>query len=204
MNRPPRSPLLWIVACASVAAATPGITYKIDSKTSRLTVETETSGLSSMFGHDHKFDVRDFTGVLTLPSGAPESAVLELTARADALVLLESVDEDTRREIATALREAVLESARYPAISFRSRSTRATRNGDGSFDVTLTGELNLHGVRRSIVVPAHVVPTPGGFRATGALGLRQSAFNIKPYTFANGTVSVRNAVTVSFDLAARQ
>ena len=135
---------------------------------------------------------------------APESAVLELAVRADALVLLETVDDDTRREIAAALRDAVLETARHPAISFRSRRVRATRNADGSLDVTATGDLDMHGVRRSIVVPAHVVPTPGGFRATGALGLRQTAFKIRPYTFANGTVSVRNAVTISFDLLARR
>jgi polyisoprenoid-binding protein YceI len=67
--------------------------------------------------------------------GAPESAVLELTVRADALVLLETVDDDTRREIAAALRDAVLETARYPEVSFRSRRVRATRNADGTLDV---------------------------------------------------------------------
>ena len=197
--------VLCVVAAALVAGAAtaPRDAYRLDGKTSRLTVETETTGLSSMFGHDHRFDVRDFRGTLTMAPGAPESAVLELTARADALVLLETVDDDTRREITAALRHAVLETARYPEISFRSRTVRAARNADGSLDVTVTGDLEMHGVRRSIVVPAHVVPTPGGFRATGALGLRQTAFKIKPYTFANGTVSVRNAVTVSFDLLAR-
>jgi len=200
-------PLLAAALLASAATVTPGPTrdaYRIDGKTSRLSVETATTGLSSMFGHDHRFDVRDFAGTLTMAAGAPESAVLELTVRADALVLLETVDDDTRREIAAALRDAVLETARYPAIAFRSRSVRATRNADGSLDVTAIGDLDMHGVRRSIVVPAHVVPMPGGFRATGALGLRPSAFKIRPYTFANGTVSVRNAVTISFDLVARR
>jgi len=204
MRRWTRFPLLWVVAGASLAATPGGIAYKIDNKTSRLTVETETTGLSSMFGHDHRFDVRDFSGVLTMRAGAPQSAILHLTARGEALTLLETVDDDARREIAAALRDAVLETARYPEIAFRSRRVSATRNDDGSFDVTLTGELTLHGVRRSIVVPAHVVPTRDGLRATGALGLRQSAFGIKPYTFANGTVSVRNAVTISFDILARE
>jgi polyisoprenoid-binding protein YceI len=209
------TPLLWIAACASLAAtaaahdppappASARATYKIDSKSSRLTVETETTGLSSMFGHDHKFDARDFTGALTLIPGVPESAVLALDVRGGALTLLEEVSDDTRREITAALRDAVLETPKYGEISFRSRSVTATNNDDGSFDVRLTGELALHGIRRKIVVPAHVVPTPNSVRATGALELRQSDFKIKPYTFAKGTVRVRDAVAISFDLRARR
>jgi len=200
-------PILGTAVLGSAANVTSGLTgapYTIDSKTSRLTIETETTGLSSMFGHDHRFDVRDFSGVLTMRAGAPASAVLELTVRAGAVTLMENVDDDTRQEIAAALRDAVLETARYPEVAFRSRRVSATLNADGSFDVTLRGDLSLHGVRRSIVVPAHVVPTRDGLRATGALSLRQSAFKIRPYTFANGTVSVRNAVTVSFDIVARR
>jgi polyisoprenoid-binding protein YceI len=189
---------------ATAVPADPGrVAYAIDSKTSRLTVETETVGLSSMFGHDHKFDARDFTGRLTLAPGAPDSAVLELDVRGDGLILLEDVSDDARREIAAALREAVLETAKYPQITFRSRAVSAKLNGDGSFEVALAGDLTLHGVRRKVVVPAHVVPTPNGIRATGALELRQSAFKIKPYTFASGTVRVRDAVALSFDLVAR-
>ena len=174
------------------------------SKTSRLTVETETAGLSSMFGHDHRFDARDFRGTLALVPGVPESAVLELDVRGDALSLLEDVSDDTRREIAEALRNAVLETGKYPDVSFRSRRVTAKKNDDGSTDVRLAGELALHGVRRKVVVPAHVVATPGGVRATGALTLRQSDFKIKPYTFAKGTVQVRDTLAISFDLRARE
>src|SRR6478752_3244384 len=134
MRRWTRFRLLSVIVCASLAATPGGTAYKIDSKTSRLTVETETTGLSSMFGHDHRFDVRDFSGVLTMRAGAPESAILQLTARGEALTLIENVDDDARREIAAALRDAVLQTARYPEIAFRSRRVSATRNEDGSFD----------------------------------------------------------------------
>jgi len=205
---------LWSAACVIFAAtaaasgppapASARATYTIDSKTSRLSVQTETVGLSSMFGHDHKFDARDFNGKLTLLPGVPESAVLELDVRGDALTLLEDVGDDTRREIAEALRVAVLDTDAYPAISFRSRSVTAKQNGDGSFDVRLAGELALHGVHRSVVIPAHVVAAPDGVRATGALQLRQSNFKIRPYTFAKGTVRVRDTIAISFDLLARR
>ena len=178
--------------------------YRVDAKTSRLTVETETAGLSSMFGHDHKFYARDFGGKISLAGGAPESATLELTIRADALTLIEDVSDDTHREIDAAVREAVLETAKYPQISFRSRSVAAKKNEDGSFDIKLAGDLDLHGVRRKITVPARVTLTPDGLRATGAMELRQSDFKIKPYTFAKGTVKVRDYVALSFDIVGKR
>jgi polyisoprenoid-binding protein YceI len=98
----------------------------------------------------------------------------------------------------------VLETGKYPQITFRSRNLRASRNPDGSFDVALAGVLDLHGVRRKVVVPAHVTLGPRGVRAVGALELRQSDFKIKPYTFARGTVKVRDYVALSFDIAGRR
>jgi hypothetical protein len=36
--------------------------YQVDAKKSRFIVETQTTGLSAMFAHDHKIEVRTFTG----------------------------------------------------------------------------------------------------------------------------------------------
>lgn len=174
--------------------------YRVDAKTSRLTVETETVGLASMFGHDHRFVAREFAGSIALAREAPETAVLVLTVRGDALTLVEDLSDDAHREIAAAVRDVVLETGKYPEIAFRSRGVTARRNDDGSTDVKLAGELTLHGVRRAIVVPARVTRTADGLRATGALELRQSDFKIKPYTFAKGTIKVRDVVAISFDL----
>ena len=178
--------------------------YEVDAKTSRLTVETETVGLASMFGHDHRFLAREFAGRIALAPEAPETAVLALTVRGDTLTLVEDLSDDAHREIAAALRDVVLETGKYPEIAFRSRGVSARQNGDGSYDVKLAGDLTLHGVRRKVVVPARVTRSAEGLRATGALELRQSDFKIKPYTFAKGTIKVRDLVAISFDLVARR
>ena len=191
-----------------LGGAAPGARLELrhDAKTSRLTVETETVGLSSVFGHDHRFYARDFAGTISLIPGEPDSAALELVVRADALTLIEDVSDDTHREIDAALRDVVLETGKYPQIAFRSRSLTAKKmkNDDGSFDVKLAGELDLHGVRRKITIPARVREAPDGVRATGAIELRQSDFKIKPYTFAKGTVKVRDVVALSFDVVGRR
>jgi polyisoprenoid-binding protein YceI len=199
---------LLVLPGAAIADAPPSpaapVEYRVDAKTSRLTVETETVGLASMFGHDHKFLARDFAGTIQLPSAAPETAVLALTVRGEGLTLVEDLGDDAHREIAAALRDVVLETAKYPEIAFHSRGVTARKNDDGSFDLKLAGDLTLHGVRRRIVVPAHVIESAQGLRAIGALELRQSDFKIKPYAFARGTVKVRDVVAISFDLLARR
>jgi hypothetical protein len=63
--------------------------YVVDAGRSRLTVETRTGGLSSMFGHDHRFDARTLAGEASFAPGAWETAALELTVEVESLWLME-------------------------------------------------------------------------------------------------------------------
>jgi len=179
--------------------------YVIDPARSRLSVETQTSGLASMFGHDHKFDARTLSGEASLRAGALEAGALEggaleLTVEADSLWLMEDVGDSAHLTVERALRDRVLETARHPRIVFRCRAITVDGREGGALDVRLAGELGLHGVRRRLTVPARVTLRPDGFRATGAVEIRQTDFKIVPFVFAGGTVRVRDRVLVSFDV----
>jgi polyisoprenoid-binding protein YceI len=105
-----------------------------------------------------------------------------------------------------ALKQDVLEAAKYPRITFRARAVSAggaSRDGAG-VDVRLAGELFLHGVGRRLTVPARVTFEPGRLRATGADQIRQTDFKIVPFVFAGGTVRVRDRVLISFDIVAEE
>jgi polyisoprenoid-binding protein YceI len=180
--------------------------YVVDAGRSRLTVETRTSGLSSMFGHDHRFDARTLAGEASLAAGALETAALDLTVEADSLWLMEDVGEADYLTVERALEQDVLESAKYPRITFRARvaAVGSARREGAAVDVRLTGELSLHGVRRKLTVPASVTFEPGRLRATGAVEIRQTDFKIVPFVFAGGTVRVRDKVLISFDVVANE
>lgn len=187
------------------AAAPPGkATYQVDAKKSRFIVETETTGLSSMFAHDHKIGVRDFTGQATFTRDNARGASLSLTVQANSLYLLGENDIGSRQSIESALREEVLETAKYPQIVFKSRSVTSERRGDGTFDVRLTGELALHGVKKQITIPARVSLDKGTLHAIGVIELRQTDYKITPFSFVSGTVGIRDVVTLSFDIVATQ
>jgi polyisoprenoid-binding protein YceI len=200
--------LIIVLACAagSLAAARPqSRQYRIDAKKSRFIVETQTSGLSSMFSHDHKIEVGDFGGTAAFAPGVEGAATLEITARADSLRLVDEKNPGERQAVEAALREDVLETARFPEIAFKSRSASAVRRADGTYDLRITGELRLHGVRREVTIPARVsLQSLGTFRAIGTFDIRQTDFGITPFSFVGGTVTIKDTVTISFDMVGNQ
>jgi polyisoprenoid-binding protein YceI len=178
--------------------------YQVDAKKSRFIVETETTGLSAMFAHDHKIGVRDFTGQATFTRDNAKGASLTLTAQANSLYLLGENDIGARQSIESALREDVLETTKYPQIVFTSRNVTSERRGDGTFDIRLAGDLKLHGVKKHIIIPARVSLDNGTLHAIGVIELRQTDFKITPFSFVSGSVGIRDVVTLSFDIVATQ
>jgi polyisoprenoid-binding protein YceI len=176
--------------------------YRIDAKKSRFIVETETAGLSSMFAHDHKIEVGDFGGVASFSTAGFSAASLELTAKAASLRLVGENNVGERQAVESALREDVLETAKYPEISFKSKKVTATRRGDGTWDVRLAGDLTLHGVKRPVTLPARASLEGDTLHAIGAFELRQTDYGITPFSFVKGTVAIKDVVTLSFDIVA--
>ena len=187
------------------AAASPSkASYQVDAKRSRFIVETETTGLSAMFAHDHKIGVRDFSGQATFARDNGKGAALTLTVQASSLYLLDENGIGERQAIESALREDVLETAKYPQIVFTSRSVTSERRGDGTFDVRLTGDLKLHGVKKQITIPARVSLDKGTLHAIGVIEIKQTDYKITPFSFVSGSVGIRDTVTLSFDIVADQ
>ena len=176
--------------------------YDVDAKKSRFIVETQTTGLSAMFVHDHKIEAREFTGQATFTRGEGRGAGLELTVQASSLYLLGENDIGARQSIESALREDVLETAKYPQIVFKSRTVTSERRGDGTYDVRMVGDLKLHGVKRQVTIPARVSLDGETLHAIGVFEIRQTDFKITPFSFVSGSVGIRDVVTLSFDIVA--
>jgi len=180
----------------------PRLHYQIDVSRSRLVVETHTTGLSTMFGHDHEIGARRFDGVVSFIPGAPDTASLELAVRADSLVLLDrDVSERDRRDIERTIHKT-LDTAKHPQISFRASGAKVELVGPEVYQVNLGGELYLHGVRNELAITAQVVIQADGLRAKGSCRVRQSDYGIAPISFANGTVGIDDEVTITFDIVA--
>jgi polyisoprenoid-binding protein YceI len=178
--------------------------YRIDAGQSRFVVQAFAEGLFSAFGHNPTVAIRDLTGEIQVKPGALESAGLQLTVRADSLVVTDEVSDKDRKEIERVMREEVLETAKFPEIVFKSTTVSADQIFDGMYRVRIAGELSLHGVTRQHQVEGQVTLSGDALRARGESRLRQSDYKIKRVSVAGGTLKVKEEVKLWFEIVAKK
>jgi polyisoprenoid-binding protein YceI len=162
----------------------------IDPHSSSLTVKVFRAGLFSGLGHNHEIRAPIASGNI-ITSGTPS---VELTVDARAMQVVDAdLSPDKRAEVQKTMHSAlVLDSERFPQIQFTSRTIAPA--GENRYRVN--GELTLHGVTRPVVV--RVEERSG--RYTGSAMVKQSEFGIQPVTAAGGTVKVKDAVEIVFEI----
>jgi polyisoprenoid-binding protein YceI len=174
--------------------------YIIDPAQSTFRVRTGSSGLFKAFGHDHTIAIREFSGRLQLTPESITPASLDLDVDANSLSVVGDAKDAARIE--QDMRQTVLESATYPQIKFHSTNIVLTSRSADQLTATITGELTLHGVTRTVQLPAEATVTAERVRARGRFSLRQTDYKIKPFSVAGGTVRVKDQIELTFDIIA--
>lgn len=156
-------------------------------------VYTYREGALSVVGHDLKLRVGDFT-----IDGTEEPPAIRAEVRADSLRVVGAVKDggvsegelslQEKREIEAHINKDVLETGKYPTISFR--STSIEKEGDSRYQVA--GQLYLHGVKREI---GFMVQLQSG-RAVARGWIHQPDFGIKPFRAFLGMLRVKPDVLV--------
>lgn len=182
-----------------VPVAVPAKTYSIVPAESSLTVFVGKAGALSFLAHDHNIAVRSYSGRVVVPAAGAAAGSLELDMDAKSLAVLDKISEKDRQEITNSMHTKVLESGKFPRITFRSVSVS---NVNGS-NLTVNGDLTLHGITKRIAVPVNVSATPQMLRATGKYVLKQTDFGITPYSAAAGSIKVKNEVIINFNIVAK-
>ncbi|HEY7634636.1 MAG TPA: YceI family protein [Gemmatimonadales bacterium] len=175
--------------------------YRIDSPASRLSVRTFAGGALSVFGHDPTFVTRDVRGELTLVPDELTSASMRLVVNAESLTLSGEVNDADRREIERRTRQEVLDTASHPEIIYECPAGSVTAHGPTQ--LTLQGDLTLHGVTRPQPVSARLFLTGDTVRAQGEATLRQTDYGIRLVTAVGGMLRVKDELQLSFDIVAR-
>ncbi|HEX2640219.1 MAG TPA: YceI family protein [Pyrinomonadaceae bacterium] len=176
------------------------VRYRIDSAQSKFMVVAPRGGLAWFKGHSHYIAVRDFEGDAELTLDAVTPASLQMTVHAASLE--ETGADFTPEQKATIkkeLNEIVLETAKYPDITFKSTDVKgAVKNG--AFDVEITGDLTLHGVTRRIEIPSTVTVTGDTIHAVGKFDINRKKFNVNATNAFHGFVRVKHGLKFSFDI----
>lgn len=176
------------------------VRYRVDPERSRFMVRAHRGGLAWFKGHDHHIAVREFSGTAELMPDALNPASLNMTINAASLEETSDVFTPEQKGIINKeLDEIVLESAKFPEITFRSTDVTGEMK-NGAFDVKIGGDITLHGVTRHIVIPATVSLQGADLHATGKFTLNRGDFNIKATSAFHGLVRVKGKLSFTFDI----
>jgi polyisoprenoid-binding protein YceI len=177
--------------------------YRLDPTHSRFTVQAFAAGMLSFLGHNPTFAVTGFVGEVMLDPAVPtEGASVRITVRADSLQLMDKVSASDCGQIEETMWKETLEAAAYPEIAFESTEFAVgPRTGD-EMPVRIAGRMTLHGVARLQQTDGRLTLYSDGVRLAGEFALPQSSYHIRPVVALGGTIKLKDALKVSFDLVA--
>ena len=182
----------------------PTVQYRLDSAQSRFIVHANRSGLAWFKGNSHRIAVKDFSGTAELTLDAVNPASLQLTVQAASLEETDPVFTPEQKKIINKeVNELVLETAKYPEITFKSTDVKGSLV-QGKFDVRIGGDLTLHGVTKHIVIPATVTVNGDTLRAVGEFEIDRKDFNVNATEAFHGFVKVKHHLTFEFDIVGKR
>ncbi len=171
--------------------------------TSRVMVHVGKAGAFGFAGHAHEV-AAPVTGSVTLD--VADLARSEVQLEFDSASLRVTGEGEPAQDVPEVQRvmqsDRVLDAGRYPKIVFRSRRVTVGGTTGQLRDLSVEGDLSLHGVTKPCVVPVRLALRDGSLTAEGTATLKQSDFGIQPVTAAGGAVRVKDVLDISFALHA--
>jgi len=168
----------WTVAAGSVAG------YRVREKLAGLPAQSDAVGRTE-----------DVTGQVTIVESGGVHSVTAATLQVD---LTRLTSDDGRRD--RRLRELGIETNRFPTTRFTlTRPVAIPAEGltGATVDVTLTGDLDLHGVTKNVTIPSRARVAGDEIEVLGSLTFPFSDFAIEPPNIA-GFVTVEDEGTLEF------
>ncbi len=186
---------------AATLPKTETVTYRLVPAQSKFTVQAFAEGLLSAFGHDPVINIQEFAGQVEFVPGTFANASLRITVNPNSLIVGEQVKEKDRVEIQQTMRDAVLETSKYPEIVFTSSNISVNRLAEGRCRIRIIGDLTMHGAtQKALWISAEATLSEDNLRAQGNFSLKQTDFGIKPYSAAGGTIKLKNELKFLFDM----
>ena len=162
------------------------------------TMEIDTSQSSVKFQITHKF--HDVTGVAKTVEA---KAAIGEDGKVLAMVRVPAASLDTGHANRDSDMREVLEVGKYPFVVNKGVAAIPSPPPREPFDVTLEGELELHGVKRPLDVPLRVeTAEDGSMRVRGATKLSLDAFGIERPALL--FVKIDDACRIAVDVLIRE
>jgi polyisoprenoid-binding protein YceI len=169
----------WQVAAGSVAG------YRVREQLANLPAESDAVGRTS-----------DVSGSITV---AADGDAAQLTAGQLDVDTTTIASDESRRD--NRLRNEGLQTDQYPTATFtvtQPVDVPATALSGSPTDVTLVGDLTLHGVTKSVQIPAQAQMADGKIQVAGSVTFPLSDFGITPPNVGGFILSISDQGTLEF------
>ncbi len=197
--------VLLVLGSAAAAGTAAGTTYPVVESKSSVRIHVGKSGAFSFAGHRHEVQA-PVSGTVTADPANLSASSVDLTFASGRLRVLPdgepSGDAPKVEEVMHG--PEVLDAVRFPEIHFRSKKVAGRALSGGAYELSLVGELSLHGVTQEITVPVKVTLDGRSLTAAGQTTLGHDQFGMKPVTAGGGTVKVANDIHIDFQIVAEQ
>ncbi len=161
------------------------------------------TGAFSFAGHKHEVQAPVSGTVTADPANLSGSSVDLTFASARLHVMSEGEPSGDAPKVEEVMRgPGVLDVVRFSEIRFRSTKVNGRSLASGGYDLSLVGELSLHGVTREITLSVQVALDGRLLTATGRTTLRHDQFDMKPVSVGGGLVKVANDIQIEFQIVA--
>jgi polyisoprenoid-binding protein YceI len=181
------------------------VTFSIDSGASVAQAHVGKTGFASFAGHEHLVLAQTVQGEVMLDAEALAKSAVDLIVDARSLkVSPEGEPNDDAPKVQQVMRgPEVLDTGRFGTIHFGSTAVEGKSVSAGVYELSVTGELSLHGVVKPLTLPVRLEVQGKSLTASGKFTLKQTDFGIEPTTAAGGLVKVADEVGITFKLVAR-
>ncbi len=178
--------------------------YAVDGQQSRVTIEVGRAGLFKFAGHEHTVSAEGLSGEVVVDPEHVERSSVRVVFSASALRVTASGGpaDDLPKIQATMSGPNVLDVVRFPDVRFSSTSVAGHKREGETWEIAVTGDLELHGVRKAIRLPLKATLGRDSLVVEGTLKLSQRDYGIEPVS-VGGVVKVKDELTVTLKIVGR-
>lgn len=186
--------------------------YQLDSHQSYIRVKVYRDGAMKWFGHNHVISHSNIRGEVLRDILAIENSRFTLIVPVEEFVVDDDHDRqmsgsafstpiDVEDALATRnnmFRREVLDIANFPKIGIQGSIAQVAEQAVVHFQITIKG------VSRGYTLPISIRYSDARITARGDFTIKQSDFEIIPFSLMGGMLAVKDAINISFVIVARR
>ncbi len=172
-------------------------THSIGPENGRLTMSTYKAGMGAKVGHDLVLEARRWSGTVEANPDNPSASSVQVTIDARSFEIVsasggvKALSDKDSADIRKNMDDKVLQTNKYPEITFRSTQVSPT---------AIQGDLTIVGQTQPATLNLSVQEGSGDTTITGRATVTQTKFGIKPFSAMMGALKVKDDVDIQVEL----